>query len=67
MNINFIMILGVENLYVEILINVHVKYGTSINEMKNCIYAFINYYDTLKNDLFSEHKTIFTGRIKNTQ
>ncbi|KNG74280.1 hypothetical protein PFMG_00533 [Plasmodium falciparum IGH-CR14] len=24
-----------------------VKYGTSIDEMKNCIYAFIKYYDTL--------------------
>ncbi|KOB86416.1 hypothetical protein PFDG_02070 [Plasmodium falciparum Dd2] len=44
-----------------------VKDRTSIDEMKNFIYAFIKYYDTLKNDLFNEHKTIFTERIKNTQ
>ncbi|SPJ13166.1 Plasmodium exported protein, unknown function [Plasmodium sp. DRC-Itaito] len=43
------------------------KDGTSIDEMKNYIYAFIKYYDTLKNDLFNEHKTIFTERMKNTQ
>ncbi|SPJ11209.1 Plasmodium exported protein, unknown function [Plasmodium sp. DRC-Itaito] len=43
------------------------KDGTSIDEMINCIYAFIKYYDTLKNDLYKEHKTIFTGRVKNTQ
>ncbi|EUT92167.1 hypothetical protein PFAG_00307 [Plasmodium falciparum Santa Lucia] len=43
------------------------KDGKSIDEMKNCIYAFIKYYDTLQNDLFNEHKTIFTERIKNTQ
>nr|SPJ13306.1 Plasmodium exported protein, unknown function [Plasmodium sp. DRC-Itaito] len=44
-----------------------VKYGTSIEEMKNYIYAFIKYFDTLKNHLFNEYKTIFTGRVKNTQ
>nr|SPJ13442.1 Plasmodium exported protein (PHISTa), unknown, putative [Plasmodium sp. DRC-Itaito] len=44
-----------------------VKDGTSICEMKNCTYAFIKYYDTLKNDLFNEHKTIFTERMKNPQ
>ncbi|SOS81834.1 Plasmodium exported protein, unknown function, putative [Plasmodium sp.] len=44
-----------------------VKDGKSIDEMKNCIYAFIKYYDTLKNDLFNEHKTIFTDRMKNIQ
>ncbi|SOS81747.1 Plasmodium exported protein (PHISTa), unknown, putative [Plasmodium sp.] len=43
------------------------KYGTSIDERKKFIYAFIKYYDTLKNDLFNEHKTIFTDRMKNTQ
>ncbi|SOS77888.1 Plasmodium exported protein, unknown function, putative [Plasmodium sp. gorilla clade G1] len=44
-----------------------VKDGKSIDEKKNCIYAFIKYYDTLQNDLFNEHKTIFTETIKNTQ
>ncbi|SPJ09516.1 Plasmodium exported protein (PHISTa), unknown, putative [Plasmodium sp. DRC-Itaito] len=44
-----------------------VKDQTSIDEMKNCIYAFIKYYDTLKIDLFNEHKTIFTEKMKNTQ
>ncbi|SOV77354.1 Plasmodium exported protein, unknown function, fragment [Plasmodium reichenowi] len=44
-----------------------VKDGTSIDEMKNDIYAFIKYYATLKNDLFNEHKTIFTERMKNIQ
>nr|SPJ13454.1 Plasmodium exported protein (PHISTa), unknown, putative [Plasmodium sp. DRC-Itaito] len=44
-----------------------VKEQTSIDEMKNCIYAFIKHYDTLKNHLFNEYKTIFTGRKKNTQ
>ncbi|CAX64418.1 hypothetical protein PFUGPA_05959 [Plasmodium falciparum Palo Alto/Uganda] len=43
------------------------KDGKSIDEMKNYIYVFIKYYDTFKNDLFNEHKTIFTERIKNTQ
>ncbi|SPJ08230.1 Plasmodium exported protein, unknown function, fragment [Plasmodium sp. DRC-Itaito] len=42
-----------------------VKDGTSIDYMINCIYAFIKYYDTLKNDLFNEYKTIFRGRMKN--
>nr|SPJ13225.1 Plasmodium exported protein (PHISTa), unknown, putative [Plasmodium sp. DRC-Itaito] len=41
-----------------------VKDQTSIDEMKNCIYAFIKYYDTLKIDLFNEHKTIFTEKMK---
>ncbi|SOV76050.1 Plasmodium exported protein, unknown function [Plasmodium reichenowi] len=44
-----------------------VKDGTLIDEMKNYIYAFIKHYDTLKNDLFNECKTIFTDRMKNTQ
>ncbi|KYN93033.1 putative exported protein [Plasmodium reichenowi] len=44
-----------------------VKDGTSIDEMKNYIYLFIKYYDTLKNDLFNGHKTIFTERMKNIQ
>ncbi|CDO62236.1 Plasmodium exported protein (PHISTa), unknown function [Plasmodium reichenowi] len=44
-----------------------VKDGTTIDEMINCIYAFIKYYDTLKNDLINEHKTIFTEWMKNTQ
>ncbi|SOV84226.1 Plasmodium exported protein, unknown function [Plasmodium reichenowi] len=54
---------------VEHTLNFHklVKYGTSIDEMINCIYAFIKYYDTLKNDLYKEHKTIFTEKMKNTQ
>ncbi|ETW62147.1 hypothetical protein PFMC_02248 [Plasmodium falciparum CAMP/Malaysia] len=47
--------------------NKHLKDGKSIDEMKNCIYAFIKYYNTLQNDLFNEHKTIFTDRMKNTQ
>ncbi|EWC90705.1 hypothetical protein PFNF54_00351 [Plasmodium falciparum NF54] len=50
-----------------ISIIIYDKNGKSIDEMKNCIYAFIKYYDTLQNDLFNEHKTIFTQRIKNTQ
>nr|SPJ13302.1 Plasmodium exported protein, unknown function [Plasmodium sp. DRC-Itaito] len=44
-----------------------VKDGTSIDEIKNYIYAFIKYFDTLENHLFNEYKTIFTGRMKNTQ
>ncbi|CDO61913.1 Plasmodium exported protein, unknown function, fragment [Plasmodium reichenowi] len=54
---------------VEHTLNFHklVKDGTSIDEIKNYIYAFIKYFDTLKNDLYKEHKTIFTGRMKNTQ
>ncbi|SOS79526.1 Plasmodium exported protein (PHISTa), unknown function [Plasmodium sp. gorilla clade G1] len=44
-----------------------VKYGTSIDERKKFIYAFIMYYYTLQNDLFNEHKTIFIDRMKNTQ
>ncbi|SOV81644.1 Plasmodium exported protein (PHISTa), unknown function [Plasmodium reichenowi] len=44
-----------------------VKYRTSIDEMKKFIYTFIKYYDTIKNDLFNGHKTIFTERMKNTQ
>ncbi|SPJ10073.1 Plasmodium exported protein (PHISTa), unknown, putative [Plasmodium sp. DRC-Itaito] len=49
--------------------NVHklVKDGISTDEMKKIIYAFIKYYDTLKNDLFNEHKTLFIERMKNTQ
>ncbi|CDO61696.1 Plasmodium exported protein, unknown function, fragment [Plasmodium reichenowi] len=54
---------------VEHTLNFHklVKDGTSIDEMINCIYTFIKYYDTLKNDLFCEYKTIFTEKMKNTQ
>nr|SPJ13252.1 Plasmodium exported protein (PHISTa), unknown, putative [Plasmodium sp. DRC-Itaito] len=44
-----------------------VKDQTSIDEMKNCTYAFIKYYDTLKIDLFNEHKKKFTEKMKNTQ
>ncbi|ETW45633.1 hypothetical protein PFNF135_00153 [Plasmodium falciparum NF135/5.C10] len=45
----------------------YIKDGTSIDEMKNYIYAFIKYYDILKNNLFNEHKTIYTERMKNKQ
>ncbi|SOS81667.1 Plasmodium exported protein (PHISTa), unknown, putative [Plasmodium sp.] len=44
-----------------------VKDGKSIDERKKFIYVFIKYYDTLQNDLFNEHKTVFTDRMKNTQ
>ncbi|CDO61622.1 Plasmodium exported protein, unknown function, fragment [Plasmodium reichenowi] len=44
-----------------------VKDRTSIDEMKNYIYAFIKYYYALKNDLFNGNKTIFTERMKKTQ
>ncbi|SOV74251.1 Plasmodium exported protein (PHISTa-like), putative [Plasmodium sp. gorilla clade G3] len=44
-----------------------IKDGASIEEMKNFIYTFIKYYDTLKNDLYNEHKKIFTERMKNPQ
>nr|SPJ13191.1 Plasmodium exported protein, unknown function [Plasmodium sp. DRC-Itaito] len=44
-----------------------VKDGTSIDEIKNYIYAFIMYYDKLKNDLYKEHKTIFTEGMINTE
>ncbi|SOV20236.1 Plasmodium exported protein (PHISTa), unknown function [Plasmodium sp. gorilla clade G2] len=39
--------------------------GASLDEMKEFIYLFIKYYDTLKNDLFKEHKNIFTERMNN--
>ncbi|KYN93030.1 putative exported protein [Plasmodium reichenowi] len=54
---------------VEHTLNFHkfVKDGTSIDEMINCIYAFIKYYDTLKNDLYKEHKTIYTEGMINTE
>ncbi|ETW30791.1 hypothetical protein PFAG_06091 [Plasmodium falciparum Santa Lucia] len=42
-----------------------VKDGASIDEMKEFIYSFIKYYDTLKNELFNEKKNIFTERMKN--
>ncbi|KNG75839.1 hypothetical protein PFMG_02116 [Plasmodium falciparum IGH-CR14] len=42
-----------------------IKDGTSIDEMKEFIYSFIKYYDTLKNELFNEKKNIFTERMKN--
>ncbi|EUR72739.1 hypothetical protein PFBG_02314 [Plasmodium falciparum 7G8] len=44
-----------------------VKSGASIDEMKNFIYEFIKYYDTLKNDLFNTHKKIFTEWMKELQ
>ncbi|ETW36939.1 hypothetical protein PFBG_02323 [Plasmodium falciparum 7G8] len=40
----------------------NIKYRTWDKSMHD-----IGYYDTLKNDLFNEHKTIFTDRMKNTQ
>ncbi|SOV20226.1 Plasmodium exported protein (PHISTa), unknown function [Plasmodium sp. gorilla clade G2] len=42
-----------------------VKDGAILDEMKNFIYLFIKYYDTLKNDLFKEHMNIFTERMNN--
>ncbi|SOV20406.1 Plasmodium exported protein (PHISTa), unknown function [Plasmodium sp. gorilla clade G2] len=42
-----------------------VKDGASIDEMKEFIYLFIKYYDTLKNNLFKEHMNIFTERMNN--
>ncbi|SOV83940.1 Plasmodium exported protein (PHISTa), unknown, putative [Plasmodium sp.] len=44
-----------------------IKDRGSIDEMKNFIYTFIKYYNTLKNDLYNEHKKIFTERMKNPQ
>ncbi|SOV74951.1 Plasmodium exported protein (PHISTa-like), putative [Plasmodium sp. gorilla clade G3] len=44
-----------------------IKDGASIDEMKDFIYSYINYYETLKNDLYNEHKRIFTERMKNPQ
>ncbi|SOS81874.1 Plasmodium exported protein (PHISTa), unknown, putative [Plasmodium sp.] len=41
--------------------------GASIDEMKNYIHVFVKYYDTLKNDLFIEHKNIFKEGMKNPQ
>ncbi|KNG74543.1 hypothetical protein PFMG_00718 [Plasmodium falciparum IGH-CR14] len=42
-----------------------VKDGASIDEIKNYIYVFIKYYDTLKLVLYNERKNIFTERMKN--
>ncbi|SOS81707.1 Plasmodium exported protein, unknown function, putative [Plasmodium sp.] len=42
-----------------------VKDGAYIDEIKNYIYIFIKYYDTLKLDLYNEHREIFTERMKN--
>ncbi|SOV12000.1 Plasmodium exported protein (PHISTa), unknown function [Plasmodium sp. gorilla clade G2] len=42
-----------------------IKDGASIDEMRNFIYLFIKYYDTLKNDLFKKHMNIFTERMNN--
>ncbi|SOV21218.1 Plasmodium exported protein (PHISTa), unknown, putative [Plasmodium sp. DRC-Itaito] len=42
-----------------------VKDGATIDEIKNFIYSFIDYYSTLKIDLFNEHMNIFTERMKN--
>nr|SPJ13418.1 Plasmodium exported protein (PHISTa), unknown, putative [Plasmodium sp. DRC-Itaito] len=47
--------------------DLRVKEQTSIDEMKNCTYAFIKYFDTLKYHSFNENKTIFIERMKNTQ
>ncbi|SOV84244.1 Plasmodium exported protein (PHISTa), unknown, putative [Plasmodium sp.] len=44
-----------------------IKDGGSIHEMKNFIYSYLSYYGTLKNDLYNEHKKIFTERMKNPQ
>ncbi|SCM18814.1 Plasmodium exported protein (PHISTa), unknown, putative [Plasmodium sp.] len=44
-----------------------VKDGASIDEMKNYMYSFIKYYDTLKLDSYNEHSNIFTERMKNPQ
>ncbi|SCQ12592.1 Plasmodium exported protein (PHISTa), unknown, putative [Plasmodium gaboni] len=44
-----------------------VKDGASIDEMRNFIYSFIDYYSTLKNDLFNKHMNIFTERMNNTK
>ncbi|SOV84283.1 Plasmodium exported protein (PHISTa), unknown, putative [Plasmodium sp.] len=44
-----------------------VKDGASIEEMRNFIYSYLKYYQTLKYDLYNEHKRIFTERMKNPQ
>ncbi|SOV10298.1 Plasmodium exported protein (PHISTa), unknown function [Plasmodium sp. gorilla clade G2] len=44
-----------------------IKDGASLDEMKKFIYLFLKYYDTLKIDLYNEHKKIFTERMKNPQ
>ncbi|SOV77362.1 Plasmodium exported protein (PHISTa), unknown function [Plasmodium reichenowi] len=42
-----------------------VKEKESIDEIKNVIYSYIELYDTLKNELYNEHKKRFTERMKN--
>ncbi|SCQ12737.1 Plasmodium exported protein (PHISTa), unknown, putative [Plasmodium gaboni] len=42
-----------------------IKDGATTDDIKNFIYSFIDYYSTLKNNLFKEHKKIFTERLKN--
>ncbi|SCQ12724.1 Plasmodium exported protein (PHISTa-like), putative [Plasmodium sp.] len=44
-----------------------IKDKASIEEMRNFIYSYLSYYGTLKNDLYNEHKKIFTERMKNPQ
>ncbi|SOV84142.1 Plasmodium exported protein (PHISTa), unknown, putative [Plasmodium sp.] len=44
-----------------------IKDKASIEEMRNFIYSYIMYYQTLKYDLYNEHKRIFTERMKNPQ
>ncbi|KOB85594.1 hypothetical protein PFDG_01034 [Plasmodium falciparum Dd2] len=42
-----------------------VEDGASIDENKKLYLCFIKYYDTLRNDLFNEHRERFTERMKN--
>ncbi|KYN93108.1 exported protein (PHISTa) [Plasmodium gaboni] len=42
-----------------------IKDGASIDEMRNFIYSFLNYYSTLKIDLFNKQMDIFTERMNN--
>ncbi|ETW19774.1 hypothetical protein PFFVO_01249 [Plasmodium falciparum Vietnam Oak-Knoll (FVO)] len=42
-----------------------VKDKASIDEIKNFIYSYIEHYDTLKNELYNEHKKRFTERMNN--
>ncbi|SOV11119.1 Plasmodium exported protein (PHISTa), unknown function [Plasmodium sp. gorilla clade G2] len=44
-----------------------IKDGASLDEMINFIYLFLKYYETLKIDLYNEHKKIFTERMMNPQ
>ncbi|KYN93178.1 exported protein (PHISTa-like), partial [Plasmodium gaboni] len=44
-----------------------IKDGATIDEMKNFIYSFVDYYSTLKIDLFNKQMDIFTERMNNTK